>query len=284
MVATTDIFKSAIQASGVQPEPSDYEWARDYLIANEGIDSMPFGRSIGKIYVSKQPKVFELQVKAMAYGYAIYRQKQTSGIQTPEEIEAQALLSQVIRDKRAAAALVPGTIYQGVSLYEASTKQTQCVKFLLNDYPYLEKPHVLLLGGPGSGKTFAAIGYVASRMKEHATARGSQWDGKFITGRDIHQANGVGFEKTELLKSLRDVKWLIIDDLKTAGEGSVTESYVSLVEDLFCHRHLYGKPTFITSNGTAEAIARTYGERFVSRFRQAGTVQETTENDLRRAS
>lgn len=263
------------------PTEEEMERAKGYLLCYRG-QNVP---GLGVIHVSEDIHVFALQVRVMAMSYVARRreQGQAQPVQTPEETEAIALQRQLGRDYEASTAMAPGTIYERTSLYTPGLQETDLLRFLREDFPYTGKNHLLLLGQTGVGKTFGAIAYVATQAKASPTAHGKIWNSEFLRARELSELLGAGDEKKKRLDRLRQVQWLVIDDLKTEGEGTVTKPFVSMVEDLFSDRHAHRRPTFITSNATAQQIAQTYGDRFVSRFQGDGVVFESKALDLRRA-
>lgn len=232
-------------------------------------------------YLSADPTVRAVQLKTWAMGYvAARRSAKASGVTAIDYAQREREL-QAEKERKALRHMVGGTIYETATLTGPETVQTDLTRYLLNDFPASGKVHLMLLGGTGAGKTYGALAYVAARAKVFPTARGSQWDCVFVRARELSELLGAGEEKRERLKELKLVRWLIIDDLKVHGEGSVTSAYISLFEDLFSHRNDYAKPMFITSNATLEDIAQTYGDRFVSRFKGSGQVYSTSTPDMR---
>lgn len=269
------------QANLPGPTQQDIDHAEAWLIANEGkwFDlgrKDRHGRVVSQqIYLSKSPAVREAQVRCWAMGYVAAREnaKKQPALQVVDGGES--------KEVKAARSLMAGTIYESVTFNNPGTKPTELIRFLKVNFSNQTRPHLLLLGGTGCGKTYGAVCYLASKMDYRQTVTGHTWDGEFIMARHLSELSGVGSEKRETLERLRKVRYLLIDDLKAQGEGTVTKAFVALVEDLFNERHMHRKPTIITSNATLEEIANTYGERFVSRFKGDGVVYQTDEADMR---
>lgn len=169
--------------------------------------------------------------------------------------------------------LVPDSKYENVSLIEAS--ETQVIQYIKTRYIPSGKKNLLLLGGAGAGKTYGAIAYVVSKRSN------SQM---LIRGRQLSELLGFSQDKAEKLKKIQSIRYLVIDELKVSGEGTVTPALISLVEDIVSDRHFYGKETLITSNATLSQFESTYGDRVMSRLREDGLIFETTDPDFRRQS
>ena len=231
-------------------------------------------------YLPKNRVMAEIAIRVYAMRYVLQRKGPT----LPQV--ADALDAKITQQRLAAKALVGVGRYANIALADPLNLPSQTLDFLRANCPNAARPHLLLLGGAGTGKTFTAIAYIASLMTSYLTPRGKEWDGMIITSRGLMDLLGAGADKTEVINKLKHTRYLIIDDLKfgkKTDDGVVTEPFISLVEDIFEHREMRAKTTVITSNGTPEQIKKTYGDRFSSRFAGSGLVHQSTGTDLRRA-
>lgn len=236
-------------------------------------------------YMSKDEKLRKLQIRCCAYSVVMRRQKQrhlqivqSQPRKTEEEIlaeqEAEILRKQIAHDQEIASAIMgQGSIFSKVCLVAPETRQTSVVKYFLEDFPYEKKNTCLLLGGTGAGKTFGAIGFVCQQANSvRQTA--------FITAYKLSEA--IVRKDFEGLDRLEKVQYLIIDDLGAEPEGYKGKDFIAHFENLFITRHQANRMTLITSNNTLEQFKQVYGDRVVSRLREAGTVFQSPDGDLRK--
>jgi DNA replication protein DnaC len=270
---TTDAMDSAggifkLFAHGGYRMPTREELAK----AQAEIDASP------EFYRSSDPKVFETQVLIYAFGVARrhdlgHLPRQPHREPTPEEIEA-ATLQRVIEHDRHQSRWMMGedSIYANISMWDAAqTQETAVLRFLRDEFNLASgKKNLLLLGGTGSGKTYGAVCWVAQHASYNACYRTAYKISEAVTRRD--------FEETDLLERAR---FLVIDDLGCEPEGYRGADFLAYFEDLFASRHQHGRFTLITSNATVAQFATAYGERFISRFEEAGIVFTTGDPDLR---
>jgi DNA replication protein DnaC len=126
---------------------------------------------------------------------------------------------------------------------------------------------VVLIGGVGCGKTVAAAEWLLGR----------KW-GLWVSA--IRLARWPRYDDAEVRK-LTMAHSLVIDDL---GREFLDEkgSFLALFDELVDERHQASRPTVATANMTAEAFVARYGERTVSRIRQAGAVVNVDGADMRK--
>jgi DNA replication protein DnaC len=252
------------EAFGSGPTPQDLV-AAEQQILNDASFPMP-----------KDVKLRESVVRCVAMGFVAKRKYLQSGQIKPQvsedQLRRQEIFKRIERDHKVSSFMVGvRSIYSEVSFSDPNTKQTDVVNWLTNDFTKSGKKHALLLGTTGRGKTYGAIGYIA-------------------TISDIGRCAYVkAFKLSELLNArnyqaldhYEKVKHLIVDDLGVSQAGYKGEDFNSWFENMFCTRYEYGLTTIITSNATPEQIKETFGERFVSRFREDGMLYVTNGPDMR---
>lgn len=258
------------------PPPTDEELtdAETELCALEG--NILYGH---KVYVAKDPNVRGLQVKAWAYGYVHNRLKREAkesyearfGVyeqpEKPDPVDPNETKWNFERD-RSTRLVGDRSIYAGISINGPETKRTAVVEFLLGTFAPSKKANCLLLGGPGCGKTYAAIGYVAQFQRA-----------EFITAFRLSELQiRKDYERLDRIDAIEN---LVIDDLGTEPEGYKGSDFRAYFEDLFISRHANQRKTIITCNGTLENFKAAYGERILSRLRETGLVFSSGEDDMR---
>lgn len=194
--------------------------------------------------------------------------------------ESERLKRRIALDSVAAGALDAGKAYKYCSLDAVGLKKTDIIDFLKADKS--EKGYsTLLLGDTGCGKTYGAIAYVARRMQCYNGPKGEEWDGKLVKASDLLDSLGSSKEARAFYKELQCVKYLIVDDLRIEGEGTVTPALKTHIDSLFDKRYSSERVTVFTTNATKEQVIDTYGKRFVSRLIGSGRVFESSQSDLR---
>lgn len=232
----------------------------------------------GQMYLSKNPSVYNLQVKCFARGIRVRKDRP---VYTPVEVVNE--LSAIHHEQTIARELVGhNSIYSNVSASHPDTKKTKVLSYLFEDFHYSGKNNLLILGGVGSGKTFGAIAYVGSNARLWYYRSVPVIDALFVRAYTVGEY--ITRKNWEKLDEIRDKKWLIVDDLGIEGAGYKSTDFHSFFEDLFIHRHEQQKRTLMTSNATIEQIRETLGERFLSRLRETGDIFQTDDQDMRRAT
>lgn len=251
----------------------DYEAASDEMARLE---------SMGRIYQAKCPKVLDLQRKTMAYMFFLRRTNGFPSVKTVDySVPILSPVDQQIRIERqnATALMGPDSRYALISASDPNTRQTKALNHLFTSFHFSGKHNILLVGGTGSGKTFAAIAYACASDDFRLYSDGSPRNTAFIRAYALSEA--IQRKKWDFLDSVRKKKWLIIDDLGVEGPGYKSGDFLSFFEDMFIERHENQKRTILTCNARLEDIKTTFGERFISRLRETGEVFETIDEDMR---
>jgi len=247
-----------------------------------GIDELQRLESMGKMYVAKCPQTKRYQEKSMALMFAMKRLNafpayRTVNYSAPVESE----LDRQIRVERQNATALMGedSRYALVSASSSITKQTETLKYLFQNFHFSGKHNILLLGGTGSGKTYAAVSYVCAADDFKMLSNGDPKNHAFIRAYTLSEC--IQRKKWDVLDGLRSKKWLVIDDLGVEGPGYKSGDFLAFFEDMFIERHQNQKRTIMTCNASLEDVKATFGDRFISRLRETGEVFETADPDMR---
>lgn len=254
-----------------KPTPEDLKRAKEELVLNEG----KFLAGV-KVYLSENPAIRNIQIRCWAYRFVVKRHglgakvEPTLTAEEQYELEEQKLIQQ---DKAVTTGFMGReSIFAGISLWDKSTIQTKVVQWLLHDFNYSKKSNCILIGAPGCGKTFGAVGYAATKA-------GSADRVKFITA---YKLSEMQLRKDfAFLDAVERVQWLIIDEFGTVPTGYKLTEFNSYFENLFSTRHRNQKKTILTSNLNVEQIKQLCGERFTSRFNEDGEIFISDDKDLR---
>jgi len=169
------------------------------------------------------------------------------------------------------------TEFDEASLHHPRLRETMVIRSLRAVRPRV----ALVIGEPGSGKTWGTLAYMNSLAKAKGVCKVEYADAAFVTAFRVsemfHNSKKFHAELDELLKK----KHLLIDDLGAEPAGFRGDDFVAYFDYLFSERHKFRRSTFITSNATIEGIKKMYGSRFTSRFNENGSLIETTEADMR---
>lgn len=133
---------------------------------------------------------------------------------------------------------------------------------------------LVLVGPPGVGKTFAAW----AALRELA-ARGLVVGGSFAKLLDALRPDDT-YDERQVWARVRSAAGLLIDDV---GAEKLTEWAAATLDKLLDVRWQESRPTVVTSNLTADALAEHVGARAWSRLTGNGSlVLRLTGADLRR--
>jgi DNA replication protein DnaC len=205
------------------------------------------------------------------------RQMRLAG-ELPDKQSVDTLEAAIEQERIKSKLIASGTCYAGVSLLASETKQSK----VINDLKLKRgMKHVLISGSVGCGKTFGAIAYAANQAKLYATAQGDKVDAVFIKASELAELTGIGEGKPKALADIRAKQWLIVDDLRLKGEGTVTAAFIRLFEDIVDKRTEGNKGLIVTTNATPAQIKETYGERTYDRLRGKALVIESSEQSMR---
>jgi len=162
-------------------------------------------------------------------------------------------------------------------------EQTEAVKASLGSTDFL-----VLSGGPGCGKTVAAVAWVIAYVRDKALWSKDICDQpRFSAGGPIWvtAARLARWERydEDAMRKLLSTPRLVIDDLggEYLDKGGF---YASLLDEIVNERQSEGKPTIMTTNLNAEAFKVRYGERIADRIREGGRFVECGSASLRKAA
>lgn len=163
------------------------------------------------------------------------------------------------------------SIYQQAYPLAEGFQQTDCYERLCQIFNGGKRVAVLC-GATGTGKTYAAVAWCSTRSDFP----------KFVTAYDLSYA--LMKRKEDILSKLERCTTLVIDDLGTEPTGFRGDDFVAHFLNLFNTRYTHNRLTVITTNLKAEQLKTTYGDRFVSRLRDCGSVYEVVGQDMRGAN
>jgi DNA replication protein DnaC len=163
---------------------------------------------------------------------------------------------------------VPSLVIDALSNSVIETVSVQHVRsFCASDRQIL-----LLLGGPGTGKTVAA----ASALIEapmHSSV--------FTHAADVARLSDFNVEHAHEMDRINEAKFLVLDDL---GVEHANDFWVSRFDGILNQRYGNKRKTIITSNLDAERFKRQYGVRVSERIHQVGVVKSCGNKSMRRAA
>ncbi len=146
-------------------------------------------------------------------------------------------------------------------------------------YPDNKKRNILIMGSPGTGKTFLAS-CAASAMLERGFSVAAISSFEFVN-RALSYHTTFDDKKLSFLEPLLECSLLIIDDLGTESIlKNVTLEYLYLIIN---ERMNGNKLTFFTTNLNPDGIISRYGERIYSRLfsKSLGYVNILNSSDVR---
>ncbi|MEC3974752.1 ATP-binding protein [Amycolatopsis sp. H20-H5] len=134
---------------------------------------------------------------------------------------------------------------------------------------------LFIYGGPGTGKTYNALGVPAVLANEGVSAAHT-----YLRAVDYldQQMNASFDEKEKLFVQARDSRLLILDDLLAGGEHKRSASDLYRLLDA---RFMDERPTILISNLAGKALQDAMGERLTDRLRE-DAVTVKMDGDSRR--
>ena len=155
---------------------------------------------------------------------------------------------------------------------EAQRKALAACQQALAEYPRVSHG-IILLGPTGTGKTHLLAGLIHA-MIEKEFSRGHLFRSDLLKLYKWHRVvsliadyREVSFrDKRAIRNTARTVKFLVLDDLATENSKDFA---LDVLLDILDYRYEESLPTFLTSNVGPEELSDRYGDRFVSRFRDA---------------
>ena len=159
----------------------------------------------------------------------------------------------------------------------------ECVKQLALPTAQRGKVLLALCGITGAGKTTAAVAAVGEYLSTpdgQPRKEGQPLPAYFLDAGDAASAGVYGAEAAAMLAEAKTADVLVLDD---AGTEFSTERgpWVSVFDTIINARYAACLPTIITTNLSAEAFFKLYGERVRSRFHEAGRLKGCGAVDFR---
>lgn len=187
-----------------------------------------------------------------------------------EELRTRAAERDEAPDDRAVAARmaklgVPGDAISALDHLDPGPAEDAARRYLRAQWNIV--PFLFLAGGVGVGKTVAAALVFADAVRKHPwnnEATGSNENPLvFIRASRLTSLTDWNADHARWLDQLLAARLLVLDDLGDEGTGPA----VQRVTDLLLARCDKKRRTVITSNLTAEALKRRYGEALFDRIR-----------------
>ncbi len=255
--------------------PEELEKGKAAMLAKAETDA--------SVYIAKDPGVFRQQVKcwAMKLKHAGHASQADTREPTKVELAAQRHREKIAWSRQVSRQMMGGhSIYAGVSFYDEGLQPSSVIDFLQGT----PSSFLLLLGGPGCGKTRGAVCWVSERAGYSGTKTDAGNVDSFLNAKfvDSYEVWLHLFHKDKpFLKTLETIGYLIVDDLGTEKDGYRDKELTKYLEYLFSVRHRNQLPTVMTCNATTEQFKTLYGPRFISRFNEVGQYHESPDPDFR---
>lgn len=135
----------------------------------------------------------------------------------------------------------------------------------------VEPASLLLMGGPGTGKSFAGYALVNAWLQAERTA--CVFTASAVIRHVRETWRGEGECESTVLKRLATVDLIVLDEVGVQS-GSVNE--LTLLTDILNQRYEQLKPTVAIGNLTMAELTTVLGERAIDRFREGGRVLSFT--------
>jgi len=179
------------------------------------------------------------------------------------------------------------TLLDGASYHNPKADKTEAMNWLPNTFLPSGKHFAVMLGQPGSGKTFAALAYANRIAKVEIEVFKIQYSSAMYVhaykmAEYIHNSRKYGDE----LNKLASCGVLVVDDLGCEPVGYRGKDFDAHFGYLIGERHKFRKKTIITSNASFEGpdgFKELYDKRIISRLSEVGLLLQTKQEDMRRA-
>lgn len=172
-------------------------------------------------------------------------------------------------------------IFHEASFHQPGFRETGVVRFLKQNFDKSAKNCAVLIGSPGTGKSYGAVAYFINKAQvviERDVVKNVQ--AKFITAYEL--AELLNRKDYTTLDKLKRVRALFIDELGTEPEGWKGKDFQAHFENMFNSRYENGLLTILVSNFTNQELTEHYGERFTSRLAQYALGYESKDPDFRK--
>lgn len=160
----------------------------------------------------------------------------------------------------------PETVSEGPKAYGQRQQMERLYGYCrrwVDDFPNNPKPHLLLIGGVGLGKTYL-LHAMAHRIIEEKRTAVLNTTAYHIVAEARH-----GFDALGNIEPYLSAPVLIVDDLGTepAIPGVTAETLFTVLNE----RHAAGRHTLMATNLTIQELGKLYGERLLSRLARKET-------------
>lgn len=172
--------------------------------------------------------------------------------------------------------------YQGIpgqfadvkwGLYPATRKRCADILELARDLP----ANILLSGSCGNGKTSTCIAFMVAWYSLNQGP--SKTAARFYRAEDLHASwkQFVEGKRFDPAKEISESPLLIIDDL---GKGDITDTYKKWLDNVIDKRHMWERPTIISTNKTSHELRIMFSDAIISRI-CSGIIWKFEKRDYR---
>jgi DNA replication protein DnaC len=118
------------------------------------------------------------------------------------------------------------------------------VKKYARDYPVVDKPGLLLIGNPGTGKTHLAVGALKSLITKGFEGLFYDYQ-QLLTDIQRSWSQQAGAEQDAIFRRVMEIEVLLLDDL---GARRAMDWVEDVVTELITYRYNHRKPLIATTN------------------------------------